>query len=71
MKARGEGRGGFSKKFRMVEDSLLFNNDNETKLMLITGSRPSNHYFRSVCLSVSLLVCAEFFAAVFDRNRSN
>jgi len=71
MKARGEGRGGFSKKFRMVEDSLLFNNDNETKLMLKVRSRPSNHYFRSVCLSVCLLVCAEFFSAVFDRNRSN
>jgi len=26
------------------------------------GSRPSDHYFRSVCLSV----CAEFFSAVFD-----
>ena len=34
------------------------------------GSRPSDHYFRSVCLSVCLfvclLVCAEFFSAVFD-----
>ena len=28
----------------------------------IFGSRPSDHYFRSVCLSV----CAEFFSAVFD-----
>jgi len=26
------------------------------------GSRPSDHYFRSVCLSV----CAEFFSAIFD-----
>ena len=26
------------------------------------GSRPSDHYFRCVCLSV----CAEFFSAVFD-----
>jgi len=26
------------------------------------GSRPSDYYFRSVCLSV----CAEFFSAVFD-----
>ena len=26
------------------------------------GSWPSDHYFRSVCLSV----CAEFFSAVFD-----
>ena len=26
------------------------------------GSRPSDHYFRSVCL----FVCAEFFLAVFD-----
>jgi len=34
------------------------------------GSRPSNHYFRSVslflCLFVCLFVCAEFFSAVFD-----
>jgi len=26
------------------------------------GSRPSDHYFRSVCL----FACAEFFSAVFD-----
>jgi len=26
------------------------------------GSRPIDHYFRSVCL----FVCAEFFSAVFD-----
>jgi len=26
------------------------------------GSRPNDHYFRSVCL----FVCAEFFSAVFD-----
>jgi len=30
------------------------------------GSRPSDHCFRSVCLSVCLFVCAEFFSAVFD-----
>ena len=33
------------------------------------GSRPSDHYFRSVCLFVCLVclfVCAEFFSAVFD-----
>ena len=31
------------------------------------GSRPSDHYFRSVCLSVCLFVfCAEFLSAVFD-----
>jgi len=30
------------------------------------GSRPSDHYFRSVCLSVCLSVCAEFLSAVFD-----
>jgi len=34
------------------------------------GSRPSDHYFRSVCwfvcLFVCLSVCAEFFSAVFD-----
>jgi len=36
----------------------------------IFGSRPSDHYFRSVCLSVCmsvcLFVCAEFFSAIFD-----
>ena len=30
------------------------------------GSRPSDHYFRSVCWLVCLSVCAEFFSAVFD-----
>ena len=33
------------------------------------GSRPSDHYFRSIVsvgLSVCLFVCAEFFSAVFD-----
>ena len=49
---------------------------NETDVALcffiyfIVGSRPSDHYFRSVCwfvcLSVCLFVCAEFFSAVFD-----
>jgi len=34
----------------------------------IAGSRPSDHYFRSVCLSVCLFVCAEFF---FSRLRSD
>ena len=33
---------------------------------LFIGSRPSDHYFRSVCLFVCLFVCAEFFSAVFD-----
>ena len=32
----------------------------------LIGSRPSDHYFRSVCLFVCLFVCAEFFSAVFD-----
>jgi len=32
----------------------------------IIGPRPSDHYFRSVCLFVCLFVCAEFFSAVFD-----
>jgi len=31
-------------------------------LVVVIGSRPSDHYFRSVCL----FVCAEFFSAVFD-----
>jgi len=33
---------------------------------IVFGSRPSDHYFRSVCWFVCLLVCAEFFSAVFD-----
>jgi len=33
---------------------------------IVFGSRPSDHYFRSVCLSVCLFDCAEFFSAVFD-----
>ena len=32
----------------------------------VIGSRPSDHYFRSVCLFVCLFVCAEFSSAVFD-----
>jgi len=32
----------------------------------VVGSRPSDHYFRSVCWFVCLFVCAEFFSAVFD-----
>jgi len=38
----------------------------------IVGSRPSDHYFHSVCwfvchcLFVCLLVCAEFFSAGFN-----
>ena len=34
--------------------------------MTIIGSRPSDHYFRSVCLFVCRFVCADFFSAVFD-----
>jgi len=33
---------------------------------IVFGSRPSDHYFRSVCCFVCLFVCAEFFSAVFD-----
>ena len=37
---------------------------------VVVGSRPSDHYFRSVCwfvcLSVCLFVCAEFFSAIFE-----
>jgi len=32
----------------------------------IIASRPSDHYFRSDCLSICLFVCAEFFSTVFD-----
>jgi len=37
--------------------------------VVVFGSRPSDHYFRSVCWFVCLFclfVCAEFFSAVFD-----
>jgi len=41
-----------------------------TTTIYTIGSRPSDHYFRSVCyLSVCLsvcLFCAEFLSAVFD-----
>jgi len=40
-------------------------NDGSGRLVLV-GSRPSDHYFRSVCWFVCLFVCAEFFSAVFD-----
>ena len=36
---------------------------------VVVGSRPSDHYFRSVCLFVCLSVCLfmqKFFLAVFD-----
>jgi len=33
-----------------------------SKYGTLFGSRPNDHYFRSVCL----FVCAEFFSAVFD-----
>jgi len=35
---------------------------NLTAFRAIFGSRPSDHYFHSVCLSA----CAEFFSAIFD-----
>jgi len=38
---------------------------NKQLLDYIVGSRPSDHYFRSVCWFVCLFVCAEFFSAVF------
>jgi len=50
--------------------ALLLPNDSLCLLVgLCIGSRPSDHYFRSVCwfvcMSVCLFVCAEFFSAVF------
>ena len=42
----------------------------EVIVSISIGSRPSDHYFPSVCwfvcLSVCLFACAEFFSAVFD-----
>jgi len=44
--------------------------DDFYSLFAFIGSRPSDHYFRSVCLSVCLFLClilyAEFFSGVFD-----
>ena len=37
-----------------------------TLLMFNIGSRPSDHYFCSLCWFVCLFVCAEFFSAVCD-----
>jgi len=39
---------------------------NDQCFVNVFGSRPSDHYFRSVCLFICLFVCAEFFSAVFD-----
>ena len=41
---------------------------------LLFGSRPSDHYFRSVCLSVCLFVCAVFLSRLlsdFDLTRTH
>jgi len=40
--------------------------DVRSTAIICIGSRPSDHYFRSVCLFVCVFVCAEFFSAVFD-----
>jgi len=50
-------------------ESFAFMSKQESKRprnLDIIGSRPSDHYFRSVWLFVWLFVCAEFFSAVFD-----
>ena len=49
-----------SQKLREVDGTR--NAGYRTGQPLFIGSRLSDHYFRSVCLSV----CAEFFSAVFD-----
>jgi len=52
----------------MYDDNSI--NIDTSIIIIIIGSRPSDHYFRIVCwfvcLFVFLLVCAEFFSAVFD-----
>jgi len=50
---------------------MLFSNTPYDAVNRNVGLRPSDHYFRSVCLFVCLFVyflfvCAEFFSAVFD-----
>jgi len=62
-----------SLKLRVTWNLLLLST---YAVQLTVGSRPSDRYFRSVCwfvclclsvcLSVGLFVCAEFFSAVFD-----
>ena len=42
-------------------------------LVIIIGSRPSDHHFRSVCWFVCLFVCAEFLSRLwsnFDKTRT-
>jgi len=59
----GEELSRYSNKIESVELKKV-------QIISIFGSRPSDHYFRSVCwfvcLSVCLFVCAGFFSAVFD-----
>jgi len=44
----------------------------DDQITIIIGSRPSDHYFRSVCLSVCLFVCLFVCARVFlSRLRSD
>ena len=54
----------------MEQDRPLYFRPVVCSFFLLFGSRPTDHYFRSVCwfvcLSVCLFVCAEFFSAVFD-----
>jgi len=50
-------------KFFLKKLRKMFNTHNGHDII---SSRPSDHYFRGVCLSVCLFVCAEFFSAVFD-----
>jgi len=40
-------------------------------MITLIGSRPSDHYFRSVCLSVCWFVCAEFSQPSLIRFQSN
>jgi len=48
---------------RVVED---IDKEIHASVAVTVGSRPSDHYFRSVRWFVCLFVCAEFFSAVFD-----
>jgi len=56
-----------NKRRPVLSDASLWAFSNIKRLIVI-GSRPSDHYFRSVCLSVCLFVClfVQFFSAVFD-----
>jgi len=47
----------WSKRIYLRHDTLISVHASQMCYLLVFGSRPSDHYFRSVCLSVCLFVC--------------